>query len=135
MPDFTLNDASGHPVRLSDFRGKVVLLNFWTTSCRQCDSEIPWFQEFQQTYRDGLVVLGVSLDKDGWASARPYLEGRKINYRVMVGGDEVARLAGGARSIPTTLIIDKSGRIAVTHRGFCSKSEYEADTQALLAEH
>jgi peroxiredoxin len=135
MPDFTLNDASGHPVRLSDFRGKVVLLNFWTTSCRQCDGEIPWFKEFQQTYSDGLVVLGVSLDKDGWVSARPYVEQRKMNYRVMVGGDEVARLAGGARSIPTTLIIDKSGRIAVTHRGFCSKSEYEADTQALLAEH
>jgi peroxiredoxin len=135
MPDFTLNDASGHPVRLSDFRGKVVLLNFWTTSCRQCDGEIPWFEEFQQTYSDGLVVLGVSLDRDGWASARPYAEAMKINYRVVVGGNEVARLAGGLRSIPTTLIIDKSGRIAVTHRGFCSKSEYEADTRALLAEH
>jgi hypothetical protein len=77
--------------KLSDFRGKAVLLNFWTTSCRQCDSEIPWFQEFQQTYRDGPVVLGVSLDKDGWVSARPYVEGRKINYRVMVGGDEARR--------------------------------------------
>jgi len=135
MPDFALIDASGHPVRLSDFRGKVVLLNFWTTSCRQCDGEIPWFKEFQQTYSDGLVVLGVSLDKDGWASARPYAEAMKINYRVMVGGEDVARQFGGLRSIPTTLIIDKSGRIAVTHRGYCSKSEYEADTQALLAEH
>jgi peroxiredoxin len=135
MPDVTLNDASGHPVRLSDFRGKVVLLNFWTTSCQQCDGEIPWFKEFQQTYSDGLVVLGVSLDKNGWASARPYAEAMKINYRVMVGGEDVARQYGGLRSIPTTLIIDKSGRIAVTHRGFCSKSEYEADTQALLAEH
>jgi peroxiredoxin len=134
MPDFTLNDASGHPVTLSDFRGKVVLLNFWTTSCPQCDGEIPWFNEFQRTYGDELVVLGVSLDKDGWASAGPYVEARRINYRVMVGGDEVVRQYGSLRSIPTTLIIDKSGRIAVTHVGFCTKSEYEADTNALLAE-
>src|SRR6202043_1495691 len=91
MPDFTLNDASGQPVELSAFRGKVVLLNFWTTSCRQCDGEIPWFMEFQQTYRDHLVVLGVSLDKDGWGAARPYLEQKRINYRVMVDSDDVVR--------------------------------------------
>ena len=109
----------------------MVLLNFWTTSCRQCDGEIPWFMEFQQTYRDNLVVLGVSLDKDGWASARPYVEAQRINYRVMVGGDDVVRQYGRLRSIPTTLIIDKRGRIAVTHTGFCTKSEYETDTKAL----
>lgn len=134
MPDFVLTDVSGQPVRLSDFRGKVVLLNFWTTSCRQCDGEIPWFMEFQQTYRDNLVVLGVSLDKDGWASARPYVDALRINYRVMVGGDDVVRQYGRLRSIPTTLIIDKRGRIAVTHVGFCTKREYETDTKALLAE-
>ena len=134
MPDFTLADASGQPVKLSDFRGKVVLLNFWTTSCRQCDGEIPWFMEFQETYRHDLVVLGVSLDNDGWASARPYLEARRINYRVMVGGDDLVRQYGRLGSTPTTLLIDKWGRIAVTHAGFCTKSEYEADTKALLAE-
>jgi peroxiredoxin len=134
MPDFTLTDASGQSVRLSAFRGKVVLLNFWTTACRQCDGEIPWFMEFQQTYRDHLVVLGVSLDKDGWATARPYLETKRINYRVMVGGDDVVRQYGRLRSIPTTLLIDKWGRIAVTHSGFCTRTEYETDTKALFAE-
>jgi len=134
MPDFTLTDATGQSVRLSDFRGKVVLLNFWTTSCQQCDGEIPWFMEFQQSYQDRLVVLGVSLDKAGWATARPYLDAMHINYRVLVGGDDVVRQYGRLRSIPTTLLIDKWGRIAVTHVGFCTKHEYETDTKALIAE-
>jgi cytochrome c biogenesis protein CcmG/thiol:disulfide interchange protein DsbE len=134
MPDFNLTDVSGRSVRLSDFRGMVVLLNFWTTSCRQCDNEIPWFTEFQQKYRDNLVVLGVSLDKRGWETTRPYLEGKRINYRVMIGGDDLVPQDTRLRSMPTTLLVDKWGRIAVTHTGFCTKGEYESDMQALLAE-
>ena len=135
VPDFTLNDAAGRPIALSSLRGKVVLLNFWTTSCAQCENEMPWFTEFQQTYGNGeFAVLGVSLDEGGWASVTPYLEARKINYPVVAGNDDVARLRGSRRATPTTLIIDKSGRIAVTHVGFCSKSEYEADIKKVLAE-
>jgi cytochrome c biogenesis protein CcmG/thiol:disulfide interchange protein DsbE len=133
-PDFMLNDASGKPVRLSDFRGKVVLLNFWATWCAPCQIEIPWFVEFQGAHATGgLTVLGVSLDEDGWAAVKPYIDERKINYRVMAGNDDVAQLYG-AISLPTTFIIDKSGRIAATHVGLCSKSEYEADINALLDE-
>jgi len=131
-PDFVLDDASGKPVRLSDFRGKVVLLNFWATWCAPCSLEIPWFIEFQNTHRDaGFATLGVSLDEDGWSAVKPYIEKRKVNYQVMIGNDDVAQ-EYGATSLPTTLIIDKSGRIAATHIGLCSKSEYEADIQAVL---
>ena len=133
MPDFTLDAASGDPVRLSAFRGNVVLLNFWKTSCGQCDHEIPWFMEFQRTYGDRLVVLGVSVDKDGWVSAKPYVQAKGINYRVMVGEGNTAQLPVGP-AIPATFIIDKSGRIAVRHVGFCSRKEYEADIQTVLAE-
>ena len=133
-PDFILDDASGKPVRLSDFRGKVVLLNFWATWCAPCGIEIPWFIEFQKAQQDtGFAALGVSLDEDGWDAVRPYIDKRKINYRVMVGNDDVAQLYG-ANSLPTTFIIDKSGRIAATHVGLCSKSEYEADIKAALDE-
>lgn len=134
-PDFTLNDASGKAVTLSEFRGKVVLLNFWATWCAPCRVEIPWFTEFQKTYGDrDFVVLGVSLDEDGWKSVKPYMDEKRINYRVMVGNDEIARLYGGIESLPTTLIIDKSGRIAVTHVGLCNRSEYEAGMKTVLHE-
>ena len=134
-PDFTLDDASGRPVKLSDQRGRVVLLNFWATWCPPCRVEIPWFVEFQKEYgqRD-FSVLGVSFDADGWKSVRPYIERAKVNYPVMIGSDSFAQLYGGLDSVPTTLIIDKSGRIAAIHVGLCTRSEYEADIKAVLKE-
>src|SRR5882724_11166152 len=115
-PDFSLTDASGKPVRLSGFKGKVVLLNFWATWCGGCRVEIPWLIEFQQTYGDrGFVVLGVSLDADGWKLVKPFISEKKINYRVMIGTDDIAALFGADQSLPVTLLIDKSGRIAATH--------------------
>jgi len=134
-PDFTLTDASGKRVGLSEFRGQVVLLNFWATWCGPCKAEIPWFVEFEQAYRGaGFAVLGVSLDQDGWSSVKPYMEEKKINYRVMVGGDEIAQLYDGLGSLPTTMMIDKAGRIAATHVGLIEKKTYEEELKALLAE-
>jgi peroxiredoxin len=134
-PDFTLSDASGESVRLSDLRGQVVLLNFWATWCGPCKVEIPWFVEFQQAYRGaGLAVLGVSLDQDGWKSVKPYIEEKRVNYRVMLGNDEIARIYGGLESVPTTLLIDKAGRIAVTHVGLVEKKTYEEEIRSLIAE-
>lgn len=133
-PDFTLSDASGKPVKLSDFRGKVVLLNFWATWCPPCKVEIPWFVEFQKTYghRD-FVVLGVSLDEDGWTTVKPYMDENHINYRMMIGNSDIAALYGGLDSLPVTLIIDKSGRIVSTHVGLVSKSGYNAEIEPLLS--
>jgi thiol-disulfide isomerase/thioredoxin len=112
----------------------VVLLNFWATWCAPCRIEIPWFIEFQKAHQSrGFATLGVSLDEDGWGTVRPYIDRHKINYRVMAGTDHVAQLYG-ATSLPATFIIDKSGRIAATHLGLCSRNEYEADIQAALNE-
>ena len=133
-PDFVLSDASGNPVRLSDLRGKVVLLNFWATWCAPCRLEIPWFVEFQKSYRDqNFAILGVSLDEDGWNAVRPYIHTRNVNYTVAIGNDDVARLYG-ADSLPTTLIIDRYGRLAATHGGLCERSEYASEIRTLLAE-
>jgi peroxiredoxin len=133
-PDFVLDDASGKAVRLSDFRGQVVLLNFWATWCAPCGLEIPWFIEFQKTRQEaGFTALGVSLDEDGWDAVKPYIAARKVNYPVVLGNDDIAQLYG-AVALPATFIIDKSGRIAATHVGICGKNEYEADIQAVLNE-
>jgi peroxiredoxin len=134
-PDFVLDDASGKAVRLSDFRGKVVLLNFWATWCPPCRAEIPWFIEFQNLHQDaGFETLGVSMDEGGWGAVKPYIDAHKMTYRVMVGNDDVAQLYG-ATSLPATFIIDKSGRIASTHVGLViSKDEYEADIRTVLGE-
>lgn len=132
-PNFTLKDADGRTVSLSDYKGKVVLLNFWATWCGPCKIEIPWFVEFEQKYKDrGFAVLGVSMDEDGWEVVKPYLAKAKINYRILLGNDDVAAQYGGVESLPTTLVIDKAGNIHRKHEGLVSRSEYEKDIVALL---
>src|SRR5881394_1609605 len=80
-PDFSLEDSSGALIKLSGYKGRVVLLDFWATWCTGCKQEIPWYMEFQDKYKkDGLSAIGVSLDDDGWKSVKPFLQEHKINY-------------------------------------------------------
>ena len=135
-PEFNLTDSAGHRVRLSDARGEVVLLNFWATWCAPCEQEIPWFVEFQQANAErGFAVLGVAMDKSGWAVIKPYAASKKVNYPIVLGNDEVALLFGGKYfPMPLTLIIDRSGRIASIHAGLCRKDEYASDIETVLNE-
>lgn len=134
--DFTLRDANGSAVKLSDYRGKVVLLNFWATWCGPCTLEIPWFEEFERDYKtQGLAVVGVSMDEDGWKAIKPYMDAHKMNYRVLLGDDSVSQLYGGVDSLPTTFIIDRAGRVAFPpHIGLAGKNEYLKEIQSLLGE-
>lgn len=133
-PDFTLTDANGASVKLSDFRGKVVLLNFWATWCGPCEVEIPWFVEFEQQYKSkGLEVVGVSMDEEGWAAIKPFVAQHKINYRVLLGTDSVSQLYGGVESLPTTFLVDRDGKFAFSpHIGLAGKNEYLNEIQTLL---
>ena len=134
-PEFTLRDANGTFVKLSDYRGKVVLLNFWATWCGPCALEIPWFIEFEQEYKaKGFEVVGISMDDDGWEAVKPYVSEHKLNYRVLLGDDSVSQLYGGVEALPTTFIIDRDGKVAFVHVGLAGKDEYLGEIQSLLDE-
>src|SRR5579863_341084 len=112
-PAFSLTDEHGTPVSLADYRGKVVLLNFWATWCGPCQIEIPWFIEFEQQYKSkGFEVIGVSMDDDGWKAVKPYIAEHKMNYRILLGDDTVSALYGGLDALPTTFLIDRDGKFA-----------------------
>ena len=131
-PDFTLDDAQGAAIRLSDYKGKVVLLDFWATWCHGCKTEIPWYMEFQNKYKDkGLSVIGVSMDDDGWKSVKPFIEANKMNYEVVIGNESLAKLYA-VDALPVTLLIDREGNIAVSHAGMVDKSAFENEIRDLL---
>ena len=132
-PNFSLKDADGNAVNLADYRGKVVLINFWATWCGPCEAEIPWFIEFEKKYKDqGFAVLGVSMDDDGWKSVRPYVASHKINYRIMIGSEVVSQQFGAIESLPTSFMLDRAGRIASNHIGLVDKVDYQNEIVKLL---
>lgn len=132
-PDFSLPAANGKTVKLSDFKGKVVLLNFWATWCGPCKLEIPWFEDFQTTYKDKpFTVIGVSMDDGGWKDVKPYVVSAKMNYPVVLGNDKMADSFGGVDAMPTTLIIDRKGNIAATHTGLVGKDVYQKEILDLM---
>ena len=132
-PEFTLKDADGKVVHLSDYKGKVVILDFWATWCGPCKIEIPWFMELQRADKDkGLEVLGVAMDDEGWETVKPFLADLGVNYRVVMGNDQTAQLYGGVDALPTTFLIDRAGKIAAVHVGLTSKKDIVDGVQQLL---
>jgi peroxiredoxin len=132
-PEFTLKDADGKPVHLADYKGRVVLLDFFATWCGPCKVEIPWFMEMERKDKDrGLAVLGVSMDDEGWEVVKPFLAELGVNYRVVIGNDSTAQLYGGVDALPTTFLIDRNGKIAAIHIGLASKKDIEDGIEQLL---
>lgn len=133
-PDFALKDLDGKPVRLSDYRGKAVVINFWATWCPPCRHEIPWFIELQKQYGPhGLQIIGVSMDESGPAAVKKFADAMGINYKVVMGDGAVAHSFGSVRVLPTTVYVDRSGKIVSTVPGLISKQEIEGIIQRLLS--
>ena len=135
-PDFVLTDLQGHNLKLSDLRGKAVVLNFWATWCPPCKEEIPWFVELQKRYgSQGLQVIGVSMDDDGdQKDVAKFAAANSINYPVLLGKDNVANQYGGIEYLPTTFYIGRDG--VVVDRVFGqpdSRDEIEKNIKRVLA--
>lgn len=142
-PAFDLANATGKKVRISNYRGKVVLLNFWATDCGGCILEIPSFISIQAAHQDrAFTAVGISMDisyeglknaDEAWGKVTPFVSSHKMNYPILMGDQSVSN-AYGLKAFPTTYLIDKSGRIAATYVGVVSKDNVEANVDKLLRE-
>lgn len=131
-PDFALEDLQGKQVRLSDFRGKAVLLDFWETTCGPCKVEIPWLVELQNQYRSqGLEIVGVALDDSGRANIQKFAKDMGMNYTILQGRDSVGD-AYGVIGWPTTYFIDRNGKIVDADEGLVSRGEIESSIKKAL---
>ena len=130
--DFTLQDIYGNRVSVSDFKGKVIILDFFATWCPPCRAEIPHFVELYDKYKDkGLVVIGISVELDQELVKR-FAKEFDINYPVLIDDGKTSNAYGPIRAIPTTFIIDKDKNIVKKYIGYRDKETFEADILGLL---
>lgn len=133
-PKFQLRDSSAKNASLKNYRGKVVLLDFWATWCHGCKEEIPWFAEFQRQYgKKGLRVVGASMDEEGWKIVKPFLAATDVPYRIILANDATAKMYN-IENMPDTFLIDRHGRIAAAYVGLVDKDDVENNIKAMLAE-
>lgn len=131
-PDFSLPQLDGKQLRLSSYRGKIVLLDFWATWCVPCREEIPHFVELQNKYGpSGLQVIGVSMD-DGPDPVRTFNQQFHMNYPVVMGNAEIGEQYGGVLGLPIAFVLDRDGRIRHKHIGAAKPEVIEAEVLALL---
>jgi cytochrome c biogenesis protein CcmG/thiol:disulfide interchange protein DsbE len=133
-PDFVLADLQGHTVKLSDLRGKAVVLNFWATWCPPCKQEIPWFVDLQKRYgSEGLQIVGVAMDDSGQEDVQKFAAENAINYPILLGQEEVAEEYGGINYLPTTFYIDRNGVVINRVFGEADRGEIEQNVKRALA--
>jgi peroxiredoxin len=122
-PDFTLSDLNGKSVKLSDFRGKIVVIDFWATWCPPCEFQIPVLNSVYDSHRDrDVVILGVSVDTDGPDAVRAFTEKRQVRYQILLGSESLAR-EFGAPGFPSLIVVGPDGFIRSMHVGLVEQPE------------
>lgn len=133
MPDFVLQDLDGATVRLSDYAGKAVFVNFWATWCGPCKAEIPDLVELQKQYSgDGFTIVGVSLDQTGVGTVRDFAQRNGLNYPVLMGNQQVVTQYGNFRGIPTSFLLNDKHEKVKQYTGMVPRQQLVADIEALL---
>lgn len=131
-PDFTLQDLDGKTVTLSEFKGKVVVIDFWATWCPPCRASIPGLESIHREYSSkGVVLLGVSLDDGGWDYVKSFRQEYGITYRILKGTEDVATKYM-VRSIPMIVLVDREGKMQKRLLGFGVEEELQKEIKAVL---
>lgn len=143
-PPFNLSESSGKHVTLAEYRGKVLLLNFWATDCGGCRLEVPWIVDLDKIFKaENVVVAGISMDvsyeglknaTEGWGRVMPFVRAHHISYTVLMGDKDV-ETNYDVRALPATFLIDQKGRIAASYIGLIDESDADANIRGLLKEH
>lgn len=133
-PDFTVTDVQGKPFTLSALKSRVVLLDFWAIACGGCKLELPWYVGFDEQYRSkGLSLVGLDMYGEAPSAVRSFAAAHHMQYPVAVGTDAIGNLYK-LKEMPLTVLIDRQGRIAVSHAGVVDQHLFESDIQRLLTE-
>ncbi len=125
-PDFSLESLDGKNMRLSDLRGKAVLLNFWATWCEPCKIEMPWFVELQNQYgSQGLQIVGVAMDDASKEDIAKFAKDMGVNYPILIGKEAVGDAYGGVPAMPESFFIGRDGKVVDKILGLRGKGEIE----------
>jgi thiol-disulfide isomerase/thioredoxin len=124
-PDFELPALDGKNLKLSDLRGKAVLLNFWATYCGPCKIEMPWFVELQKEYGpQGFQIVGVAMDDASTEDIAKFAKEMGVNYPILLGKESVGQSYGGVSVLPTTFFLDRDGKLIAREFGLQSRSVF-----------
>jgi thiol-disulfide isomerase/thioredoxin len=133
-PSLTLRDINGPSFSLTDYKGKVVLLNFWATWCIPCRTEIPDLIKMQRQYRkNGLRIIGIRYPPEKLSEVRRFARALKINYRVAIGTKATKALFTASETLPMTVVVDRKGGVREVIEGIMYSDEFEEKVKPLLS--
>ena len=132
-PQFALKDLNGRTVRLSDYKGKVVLINFWATWCPPCRAEMPDLVKLQREHgKDGLQIIGITYPPERSARVRRFARSLKVNYPIILGTREIRARFSSDETLPLTIVINRDGKVSEIISGILLREEFDEKIKPLL---